>query len=442
MCFPVDKQILNEAIVIEVNANSPRLAQIEELFEQFIDSDGKDVTLLNKIRLLFNMEIRQVEIESIAFIPSRNPKEFFGAQVMPSLEYIEEIVSSGIKAEEMKAMEGPERLLRCVIEIDQRVITDCHLTGRELMAIVLHEIGHTLSDAKLVVPKMFCVDVTVGLPAAIVTALGLTAKLGGLYSALGGVAVAAIFQLYSRTGKYWYNLGKEKDADSVAVKCGLGKDLFSATEKMVEANLVESGINSNQKDDAKRMAKWGFSQILHLRQRQHSILRMLRQTLKDEQSPTARQVLIKQIKALEEAEKQRSMKKTFGFGAVHQYGESVDMQLNESIRSFMELQRQGFSSLEVDEIEIEIGRIETSDDKIYLVQRISKDINIANKAIAKLKKSGREADVIRIDMIRDYIEQLKALIPRIKAVKTQINPYTFVIKYPKGDYEEGGDGWE
>ena len=431
---------LNEAIVIEVNAGSPRLAEIEELFEKVIDSDGKDSMALDKIRKLFNLEFRPIIIEDISIVPSPDPKDFFVAQVMPAVDYIESIVAKGLSIKDIKAMPGPERLGRCNIEIDQRVITDCNFTGRELMAIILHELGHTLSDKKLTIPKMFCLDTILALPTAVVSSVKAVAFSGGIYCALGGFLVASILTLYSRSGRYWFNLGREKEADSVAVKCGFGKDLYSATDKLIASNLLQSSSKSSEKDAAKRMAKWGFGQVKHLRQRQSAIIRLLRSELKNEASPSARLVLLRQIQALEESQKSKpAYANFFGGGMKFGYNESMDIALNESIRSFLEIHRQGISPLEVDEIEVEIGRIETSDDKLYLVQRIHKDIVIANKAIAKLSRSSNPVDKARIETINQYIDDLKALLPKIKAVKTEIVPYNIVIKYPKGDYEEGSE---
>lgn len=258
----------------------------------------------------------------------------------------------------------------------------------------------------------------------------------GIYTALGGIFVAALLNLYNHGMGYWKNLSKEREADSVAVKCGYGVELANALDKMIATNATLSNKKDDNLGKSKAMIKWGFMTLAHMRQRQAAVLRLLKAELKDEKSPTARAILIKQIAALEEKQSER---KVFSFSKNVGKTMSEDATLNESIRSFIEVHSKGMSMLEIDEIAIEIGRIETSEDKLYLVQRVHRNIMIANKAMQKLKRSNREADHIRAEMMADYVNELKALIPKIKAVKTELNPFSVVVKYPKGDYEEGGE---
>ena len=416
---------LNEALVIEVNASSPNLAAMESCINELLDGQP-EIMWLEKLRKLFNIEFRPLLCTKITIVDT-DEKEFFGARVMPDNKYLEEIVKQGLNPKS-----EPYHIIfkEYNIEIDKKLLEQGHLDGREVLAILLHEIGHTASDAKLFCPRALMNDVKLRAPMlAINTAFSIGA--GNIYLAGGGLLVATLLSLYDHGMDYWRNLKNERNADSMAFKCGYGVDLVNALDKLIMLNQT---LATNAKSpDTRKMIKFSLSQMVHLRQRQNQILRMFKAQLKEEQSPAARDVLQKQISALEAGKKDRKV-----FMPTKKLGEQAqfEAELNESIRSFMEMQIKGLSRLEVDEIEVEIGRIETSEDKLYVVQSIHKAISIANKAKQRLANSNKLTDKARVDEINDYIKDLQALVPKAKAVKTIIYPYNIVVKYPKGDYEE------
>ena len=416
-------EILNEEIIIEINANSRRLAMMEECLEYVVDNP-KNFMKLEEFRKLLNLEFKPAFCEKISIVEYSNNEKFTGATITPSLRHIENLIAENIT--KVSGNTTATIFKEFIIEIDSRLF-DKGLTTRELMAILLHECGHTLSDTKMTLPKAILVDSTLSLPIYVFSALQCIRN-ENIYVVGGGLLVATLISMYAHGYDYYHNLLREKDADSVAFKCGYGADLFTALEKIL-SNVHFNKTNKVQ--EVKKMCKWSISNIIHFKQRQASLKKLLMAELRDEKSPIAREVLQKQLAAMEE--NTRNIRKRSGNMPVLQ---TESKELNESISSFMQVHINGLSALELDEIEVEIGRIETSDDKLYLLQRVHKDIVIANKTIDKLARSKRATDQARIQSIKDYITDLKALIPRIKAVKTSIMPYNIVVKYPKGDYEE------
>ena len=425
---------LNENLIININAGSRRFAMMEECLADVID--GKNVPgALETFRKLFNLELKPTKLRRISLVEA-NDKPFFACHVMPTVEHLENIVKTGV---DPNAERQYMVLEECELEIDSKLIDRADLTPRELMAIILHEAGHTLSDARMVAPRSLLQSIlnhaTSGVTAGIGHAFG-SLLAGGpvsFYSAGFGLLVCSLMGLYDRGLAYWKKVGIEKEADSLAFKAGYGHDLVQAIDKMLTVGMDGATAPSTTIMDLRKMGQWSLSNIINLRNRQNHIIRLLKAQIKDEESPAARELLQRQLDALEANLKNRrkgiSMSQRIAMA-------EQSTELNESIRTFIEIHSKGFSTLEIEEIEIEIGRIETSEDKLYLVQRIHKDIKIANKALLKLRGSSRMVDEVRADEIRDYIKELKKLVPRIKAVKTDYAPYNIVIHNPKGDYED------
>ena len=425
---------LNESLIININAGSRRFAMMEECLADVINNVNTSVALEN-FRKLFNLELRPTRLRKISLVEAKD-KPFFACHVLPTVEHFENIVRTGINPTGERQYMVLEE---CELEIDSKLIDRADLTPRELMAIILHEAGHTLSDAKMIAPRSLLQSILdhsgTGVSMTIGHAFGSILAGGPLsfYSAGFGLLICALMGLYDRGMAYWKKVGIEKEADSLAFKAGYGTDLVNAIDKMLLVGADGAMARSTSILDLRKMGQWSMSNILNLRNRQSHLIKLLRAQINDEESPAARNLLIRQLSALEANMKDR--RKGINLSQRISLAEQ-DKELNESIRTFIEVHTKGFSSLELDEIEIEIGRIETSEDKLYLVQRIHKDIKVAHNALQRLSNSSRMVDEVRADEIKQYIVELKKLIPKIKAVKTEIKPYNIIIHNPKGDYED------
>jgi len=103
----------------------------------------------------------------------------------------------------------------------------------------------------------------------------------------------------------------------------------------------------------------------------------------------------------------------------------------ESVKSFLETKKRGFSLLEIEELKVEVEALNSSEDKMYLVTRIHRDIATALKAKEKLNSD------IEKEEIDKYIAELKEILERIHAKKIRTkNDYRILVQYPEGDYEE------
>ena len=209
-------QILDEALVIEVNASSPHLAAMETCINELIDGTKPEITCLENLRRLINIEFRPMLCTRIG-IAETDDTQFFGACVIPDTKYFEQIVKDG-----MTPQNSPQNVIfkEYSIEIDRKLISEfTNLDAKEILACILHEIGHTASDAKLVCAKAIVNDIMLRLPLGMLS-IGVGGILNNIYAIGGGLIICVIMSLYDHGMEYWRNLRNEKMADSVAFKCG------------------------------------------------------------------------------------------------------------------------------------------------------------------------------------------------------------------------------
>jgi len=113
---------------------------------------------------------------------------------------------------------------------------------------------------------------------------------------------------------------------------------------------------------------------------------------------------------------------------------AIEENLSESVKSFFETKKKGYSYLELDELRVEIEAMSTSDptDKMYLITRIHKDLTVAKKALEKKSNPAEREE------IENYIKDLKVILQDVqnKKVKDNTDNIQIIVKYPKGDYEE------
>lgn len=105
--------------------------------------------------------------------------------------------------------------------------------------------------------------------------------------------------------------------------------------------------------------------------------------------------------------------------------------LQESVKSFLETKKKGYSGLELDELRVEFESMTDSSDKMYLITRIHKDMNAALKAKSKLKG---DADKLQVE---EFMTELKGILKMIqdKKVKDGVDDIRITVQYPKNDFE-------
>ena len=110
----------------------------------------------------------------------------------------------------------------------------------------------------------------------------------------------------------------------------------------------------------------------------------------------------------------------------------TEIYLGESLVSFIEMHRKGMSLREIDEIELEIERMEDMDDKSYIVSRINDGITICTKFIKRIKDNDTRfmsKKGITTDDLKEYesfLKTLKSLSEKIKKKRPKGKEYGLI----------------
>jgi hypothetical protein len=417
--------------VADVRAGSKYLAQIEDAVEQI--QMKKDIPQnLELIRRMINLEFKAT-CEQVYLTTNNTQSYFFGIHVFPSKKELYNIADKVIRVDEKIHFENCKEF---ILELDSKLVYNVGATPKEITAAILHEIGHKVysKQAQIRAKVMF---------------MNSALKYGGVVAGVVKIAspvkwllFSAILVTFSNSLNSWLRIKDELDADSFAVKYGYAVDLNSLIIKLTKDSALTLGFGMigrsasrqaiGSDESEKAIMRWSFQNIMDFSLRRGEIVRQLEIQLREEPSEYGREVIQEQLNQIKKDNKQ-------GINVRMSIASSLkkeDVKLEESVKSFIEVQTKGMSYLELDEISVEIDRIETHEDKVYIITRIYRNLSIAQKAIEKLSKDNTGSGKVRQEQFKDYVKQLKELLDRTKSVKVKDTQYGVFVKYPKGDYEE------
>jgi hypothetical protein len=245
------------------------------------------------------------------------------------------------------------------------------------------------------------------------------------YIACKSVLLIPIINAFSSTFSSIKTI-KEIQADNLAVRYGYGVDLAELIKKLMEADEYKGIFRKDITVDKenKLIVDWSVRNMIQFKVRRNQIVRELELQNRNEKSPVLKDLINKQINTL------KNLK-------INTKGISVHNKLQqESFKSFIEMKKRGYSQLELDELEVEIGRIEYHEDKLYLINRIYKDLADCEREIEDLEKryskSPSQILQIKIDELKMFKNKLLALPMKVKSVKIIEKDFEIKAVYPKG----------
>ena len=405
----------------DINSNSPYLTTIENAIRDI--QNKKNIS--SNLELIKKMVNKEFNTNCVRLILTNNntTNYFFGMHVFPTQQKLIEISDKIIRTDEKVKFESCKEF---IIEFDSKLIYEIGATPKEITAALIHEIGHKAFSTKEQVRSYLIFTSEAG-------RLGYTGyMLFSRVSPLKFLLISAIMFTFSGFLKNLVELKGEMDADSLAVKYGYGKDLYSLFNKLTSDDLGRMVLISNNRgkksDEERLLFNWSIKNILDFQLRKNKIKRDIEEQMKNENSEAVKEVLKAQLDFINRS------KASFNISTT----KSEDV-LNESILSFIDKKRKGYSGLELDELEVEIQRIEDYEDKIYLINRIHKDLNIADGAIKKIKEkndklniSSNKDDEIVFGEIEEYKRKLNEMLSRIKSTKIEKREFGITMAYPLG----------
>lgn len=366
-----------------------------------------------------------------------NDKRFFGMCVYPSPEEIQKLTEVLIADPSKKKFSEVEKIHRelmskseKVIEIDSILLYDHNInaTAGEIVSILLHEIGHVVGSNSMVNRMARAKEYMM------MKFDNRTRKLIPVISFIPKLFNIVTLQILSH--QFNLQLMKEKEADELAFKEGYGEELYNILGKLIANGKGDQVKKSNKEldKDVEVTIDWLIVNIKELEYRKDRLkksLRILKLTSpskylsnfisnikdkifrKDDEKMIEKAVVINEAFILS-CLKNKKMKAPTG--AVDSSGR---------VRRLV--------PRDLDIYRAELERVNTIDDKIFLLERLYDLMDVAEYAKYMIEVNPKK--VMQSEQTIDlFIEALHEIITMTNAKKISKEKYGLFIKYP-ADYE-------
>ena len=362
-----------------------------------------------------------------------NGKNFFGMCIFPSPEEMSALTKALINTE-AGSMKDVEKLHQQymvhgdkIIEIDSRLLYDSEInaTPAEITAVLLHEIGHIVASNSMINKLKRAKEYM--LSKFDNKTLHLLPKIP-LKEYLFSIATLQIFGQ-----RFNVQLIKEKEADELALKEGYGEDLVNLLNKLI-ANGHGEQVKKSKRDQEKDIEvtiDWLIVNIKELEYRKNRLKKSL--TILKLTTPSlyvadrVSEVLDKMYKKDRKAYEEVLLNESFIIGSLK----------NKRLKAPSGAMDRGrVAKLQARDLNIyraELERVNTVDDKIFLLERLHDLLDVAEYAKYMCQEDPKR--VMQSEQtIDNYIKELNDLIRMTSEKPIGKEKYGLFIKYP-ADYE-------
>lgn len=396
---------------------------------------------INKnIKLIENAIKREFDIQlEISIID--NKKTFFGMCIYPSPEEMDVLTDilintsdntkSGFKFSDAERIHREYMTKTAkVVEIDSMLLYDHNInaTAGEITAILLHELGHIVSSNSMIN------RLTRAKEYLMVKCDNKTRRLIPIIPMIPQLFSLVVLQIFS----YQFNvqLLKEKQADELALKEGYGEELFSVLGKLIANGKGDQVKKSNKEidKDVEVTIDWLIVNIKELEYRKDRLKRSLK--ILKLTSPSKH--LARQISYIADSifrhddekmvEKAVMINEAFIFSNLKSKkmkAPSGAMDNGGRVRKLV--------ARDLDIYRAELERVNTVDDKIFLLERLYDLLDVAEYALYMLETDPRRV-MQSESTIKNYIDTVQDIIRLTNEKKISKEKYGLFIKYP-ADYE-------
>ena len=388
---------------------------------------------------------RIFDIDFKISISENNTKEFFGMNIYPDVSTIdllvENILSEGSDTETVVKLW--QQSSKWYLEIDSILLYDLSLNANpaEIVAITLHEIGHIIYSNT--VPQRINKILRYKL-------LKLNYQMRQLIS---NEKIRKLFNITivescgSKNFRY-INTKKERIADKFVLNYGYGESLNEFIDKLIRTN-GNSLINRSDKEldnDITSIVNWSVNNIKELEFRKSNLRKALKVEIIKSPSEFTKKVVQDIYTSFfgEATDKYREL-------LSEQYtGESRDLYSELKAEQILiehckRVTTEAFGKLfdnigkvkkvsqsDIDILRVEVDKIETNDDKIYLLDRLYMHLELVNAALDMIRM-GKEKKVTQSkSTLLSMQKQLEDIREEIIAMKIIDKEYGVFIRYPKG----------
>lgn len=406
------------------------LMSIENSFEEIRLKHDIDGNLRNIKKCLVRIFAQDFNLSIV-----ENKGNFFGMSVYPTEATCEKLIDSLVNAK--STMDEIEAVWKANndwdIEIDSLLFNrfGIQANSKELTAILLHEIGHTVCERTIPNRLFKVIRYQIAKTDRKTKELCKDNKFRIVF--LPTILSTCAYKMFSYDG-----IEEEMNADKLVVDFGYGASLRDFLEKLIKFNgnrLMDRNEDDAEKD-LKIMTKWSIENIGELRYRMDKLNSELSSQIKKSESNYVRRLLTNMKNKLfpnvdkskyEAAVTEACLIKDIN-NANRRAEEAIVLEFfNKKTKKLNKIQMS-----DIDYLVIKLDDIENQDDKIYLLDLIYYQMEMIDTALNLIKNGERNRVQNSEQELLDMQKQLREM--RLKVIKTKIPEKNFglFIKYPKG----------
>lgn len=408
---------------------SADLKYMEELFTSIkSNSHGshsdelRNIQRIIKRRYDLNVEINIVKNENL---------QFFGMSIYPSEDVIDKMVDEMIKGKRMEVLEdlwGKNK--NWVIDIDSLLLYDTRINANpsEIVAVLLHEIGHTVRSNEI--PQR----------------VGRIVKYSYMHLPIN---VKKVFQWYKArkvlgftiieacSNKNFHAKGvrEEVAADKFVIKEGYGNDLLTFINKLIakSGNKLIDRPESEMEKEIETIMTWVVSNVAELDFRKNVLNKNLQAQILQNRSPFIRSYIDKIRSQFygDTTDQYRSMMIQEGSIKEHRKYTVTTEAFKNLFNRYGKIEK--VTNNDIDMILIEANRIQNENDRVYVLELVYAKMDIIDLSLDLLSNSDT-ADRVQVTKSK-LLEQQKELMDvrkQIMSLKFPPKNYELIVSYPSG----------
>ena len=383
-------------------------------------------------------------IEASFKIIKDDQDQFFGMRVFPVVDVVDEIVKEILDKDKKSTYISNiwRNNRKWVIEIDEKLIysPDLNMTASEITAVLFHEIGHVVYNTRIPQKLTEIIRYTMIKFPIEIQKVAAHKRFRGIL----GFAVAS-----ACNAKWIYAIGRKEEyyADNYAVKMGLGEELSSAMSKtriFMENSTLEEIIRDDDAD-VKAAVNYLFLTMKEFSVRKTKLRTVLRTEVLKTPSAYIKDLadsIYHKVFGKNNDRYQDLVSESLGIKG-SPYNDCVELENAQKIYDFIitEAKNSIFDSMgkapkitqnDIDILAVETEKIQDSDDKIYLLDRVHMYSETIDRSLYLIETGrGNKVPQSKSSLI-SLQSQLKDIRKEILATKPIEKDYGVFIKYPKG----------
>lgn len=356
--------------------------------------------------------------------------EFFGMCIYPKDAVIDKIITK-ILNEESKASDICELWKECdewTVEIDGALLYDHKLNAnaQEVVAALMHEIGHTIYANTVPQRLNSCIRMGVLQASYSVRTLCANSKIQKLFR------IAVVGACQSKNYHY-VNARPEFEADKFAFMMGYGEDLDSLISKLITSES-SSLVNKSEKEidiETSSLVTWTIENIGALEIRKTKLKQLLDANYRRTPSKVFKDCL-KGLRELFFGEDEGSMmKEALKETAIVNLCEVVVVSAIKNKLKYGKLTK--LKPMDVDVIKVEADRIETYDDKLYVLSLLYDKLVICDLALSFFEQGKPEKCPQPKSTYEKYKKELEEIREKVLKMSLPAPEYGLFIKKPTAE---------